>query len=139
MLIIRLQRVGRRNHAEFRVVVTEHTRGPQSGNYLEVIGNYNPHTDAFSVNEESVKKWISNGAQVSDTLHNLLVTHKVIKGDKKNVLPKKNPIQKEAEEEVAEEASDEPSKEGDKEAQKEVVEKEAEEPKEEGKKEEVAA
>jgi small subunit ribosomal protein S16 len=99
MLMIRLQRVGRRNHAEFRVVVTEHARAAKSANYIEMVGHYNPHTDAFTVKEDRVQHWISNGAQVSDTLHNLLVENGVLKGEKKNVLPKKTPIVKEEPEE----------------------------------------
>ncbi len=96
MVIIRLQRVGRRNHAEFRVVVTEHTRAASRNNYIEVLGNYNPHSDQVAVDAERVLHWISKGAQVSPTVHNLLVSQKVIKGEKKNVLPKKTAPVKEA-------------------------------------------
>ena len=98
MLMIRLQRVGRRNHAEFRVVVTEKARAAKSSNYKELIGNYNPHTDEFNVNEERIKHWMSVGAKTSDTLHNLLVGKGIIKGKKINVLPRKSPIQKEEKE-----------------------------------------
>ncbi|KKS28357.1 MAG: 30S ribosomal protein S16 [Parcubacteria group bacterium GW2011_GWC2_42_11] len=102
MLMIRLQRVGRKNYAEFRVVVTEKTRAAKSSNYVELVGHYNPHDDSVTVNSERVLYWIGQGAQVSDTVHNLLVSQKVIEGKKKNVLPKKTPI-KRAVEEVAEE------------------------------------
>jgi small subunit ribosomal protein S16 len=94
MVTIRLQRVGRRNHAEFRVVVTESARGPKSSNYIEVVGHHNPHTDTTVIDADKVKAWIAKGAQVSDTVHNILVTKKVIEGKKKNVLPKKTPIVK---------------------------------------------
>ena len=97
MLIIRLQRVGRRNHAEFRVVVTEHSRAAKSANYIEKLGSYSPHTNTIELREERVTHWIEKGAQVSDTVHNLLVTKGVIKGKKKNVLPKKTPIVQEGE------------------------------------------
>lgn len=109
--MIRLQRVGRRNHAEFRVVVTEKTRAAKSSNYKELIGHYNPHTDEIKLDTERVQHWIGVGAQVSDTLHNLLVREGVIKGEKKNVLPKKSPIVKETEEVPAEEAPAEAKKE----------------------------
>ena len=94
MLMIRLQRVGRTNHAEFRVVLTESQSGPKSS-YQEMLGSYNPHVDAISIDGERVKYWMSKGAQVSDTVHNLLVTQKIIEGKKINVLPKKTPIIKE--------------------------------------------
>ena len=108
MLMIRLQRVGRRNHAEFRVVLTEHTRGPKSS-YILSLGHYNPHTNKVTIDGEAVKEWVGKGAQVSDTVHNLLVSEGIIKGKKKNVLPKKTPIAKEKEE-ASEPTSD--SKEG---------------------------
>jgi small subunit ribosomal protein S16 len=95
MLMIRLQRVGRRNHAEFRVVVTEKARAAKSSKIKELVGNYNPHTNSFTVDEDRVKYWMSVGAQASPTLHNLLVSNGVIKGEKINVLPKKSPVVKE--------------------------------------------
>ena len=94
MLVIRLQRVGRKNDPSFRVVVTRSTNGPKSGKFLEIVGNHNPRTDATSLNAERIKYWISMGAQPSDTLHNLLITQKIIEGKKRNVLPRKTPIKK---------------------------------------------
>lgn len=79
------------------MVVTESTRGPKSANYIEVLGHHNPHTDATVFDADRVHHWIAKGAQVSDTVHNLLVTNKIIEGKKINVLPKKTPIVKEEE------------------------------------------
>lgn len=95
MLMIRLQRVGRKNHAEFRVVVTEKTRAAKSSNYKELVGHYNPHTNDLTLEKKSILHWITMGAQVSPTVHNLLIKEGVIKGKKINVLPKKTPIAKE--------------------------------------------
>lgn len=103
MLKIRLQRIGRRNHPEFRVVVTESTRGPKSGDFLEIVGSYNPHKDTTQIKADRVKHWMSQGAQVSDTVHNILVSEGVIEGKKKNVLPRKSPKVVEAEESPSEE------------------------------------
>lgn len=50
----------------------------------------------FIIDAEKAKKWISQGVQVSDTVHNFLITEKVIEGKKKNVLSKKSPIIDEA-------------------------------------------
>ncbi len=97
MLKIRLQRVGRKNDASFRVVVIESQRGPKAGNALEVLGFYDPKKDIIEIKGDRVTHWISVGAQVSDTVHNLLVKKKIIKGDKINVLSKKSPIKKEGE------------------------------------------
>lgn len=95
MLMIRLQRVGRTNHAEFRIIVTEHARSAKTGDYVEVIGHYNPHTDKISIDADKVQTWISKGAKASPTVHNLLITAGVLKGKKINVLPKKTPPVKE--------------------------------------------
>lgn len=113
MLTIRLQRVGRKNDPSFRAIVTESTRGPKSGDYLEVVGSHNPRTHTTMLKAERIQFWLSKGAQVSGTLHNLLVTHGVVEGKKINVLPKKTPIKKEEEnapsaEAIAEEQTDSP-------------------------------
>ena len=102
MLKIRLARIGRKNDPTFRVVVTEHTRGPKSGKHVEILGNYNPKMDNIKIDGERVNYWISKGAQVSDTVHNILVGQGIIKGSKINVLPKKTPIVKESTEDEAE-------------------------------------
>ncbi len=109
MLKIRLQRVGRKNDSSFRVVVTDSKRGPKSGDNVELLGSYNPHTNEMQIKGDRVKHWMSVGAQVSDTMHNLLIREKIIEGKKINVLSKKSPIVKEAteEEKKAEEAKEE--------------------------------
>ncbi len=81
MLVIRLARVGKRGHATFRVVVTEHTRPPKSG-ALAQLGSYDPHANRFSVDAEKVKGYLAHGAKPSPTVHNLLIEHKVIEGKK---------------------------------------------------------
>ena len=75
MLKIRLQRTGKRGQAYFRVVVVEHTKKPK-GEFLELLGNYDPHKKEFKVDMERVNHWVSNGAQVSPTVNNLLVNYK---------------------------------------------------------------
>ncbi len=97
MLIIRLQRTGRKHEPTFRVVLTDSKNGPKSGKYLKNLGWYDSRTKnkAEQLDTEAIKHWISNGAKLSDTLHNFLVSQKVITGKKINVLPKKSPIQKE--------------------------------------------
>ncbi|MFA5841916.1 MAG: 30S ribosomal protein S16 [Candidatus Paceibacterota bacterium] len=96
MLMIRLQRIGRTNSPHFRVVLTDKRNSPKSGKFLEILGSYGAKKGDFKVNGERVKYWISQGAKVSDTMHNFLITHKVTTGKKINVLPSKHPIKKEA-------------------------------------------
>lgn len=75
MLKIRLQRTGKRGQAYFRVVVLEHTKKPK-GKFLELLGNYDPHKKKFNVNMERLNHRVSNGAQASPTVNNLLVNYK---------------------------------------------------------------
>jgi len=96
MLKIRLQRVGRKNDPSFRIVVTDSKNGPKSGKFIEVLGSYNARYGKPSVKGDRVRHWISVGAGVSDTVHNILVSEKVIEGKKINVLPKKSPIKNES-------------------------------------------
>lgn len=121
MLKIRLRRVGRKHDPSFRLVVTESVRGPKSGNDVELLGNYNARTDQRKIKGERVLYWISQGAQVSDTVHNLLVDEKVIEGKKVNVLPKKTAQKKEEPEVVKETTKDAPQLTETKEAEEETA------------------
>ena len=77
MLVMRLQRVGKRGQAYFRAVVTEHTKKPQ-GEFLELLGSYDPHKKNLQIKKERIEYWLSKGVQPSPTLNNLLVNHKII-------------------------------------------------------------
>jgi len=107
MLTIRLTRVGKKKDASFRVVVVESARKVKAGDYLEMVGTYDPRTNQAELAGERIKYWLSQGAQPSDTLHNLLISQKVIEGKKINVLPKKTVPKKEepVQTEVAPEAA----------------------------------
>ncbi|MDE1924580.1 MAG: 30S ribosomal protein S16 [Patescibacteria group bacterium] len=88
MLTIRLTRVGRKNDPSFRVIVIDSKRKVKAGNYLEMLGSYDPRADRVEFKAERIKHWMSQGAQVSDTVHNLLVSNKIIDAKKINILPK---------------------------------------------------
>ena len=97
MLKIRLQRVGRKHEPKFRLVLTDSKNSAKSGKFLEILGNYDSRHGEDSVfKEDKIKYWMSQGVQVSDTVHNLLINKKIIEGKKINKLPMKNPIIKEA-------------------------------------------
>lgn len=70
---IRLARVGRRNVSRFRVVAID-GRTQRDGKFLEVIGTYNPQATPkqFTLNSDRIAYWIEKGAEVSETVHNLL-------------------------------------------------------------------
>ena len=93
---MRLQRIGRKNSPSFRVIVTDSRNAPSRGRHVDLIGSYDPRQDRVEIDAEKAKHWIQNGAQVSDTVYNLLVAKKIVEGRKKNVLPKKSPVIDEA-------------------------------------------
>lgn len=76
MLKIRLSRIGKRGQAYFRVIVVEHTKKPK-GEYLELLGTYNPHEKVLNVKKDRVEYWVSKGAQTSPTVNNLFVNYKI--------------------------------------------------------------
>lgn len=108
MLTIRLQRVGRVHEPVFRVVLVDSKRSAKSGQALEVLGNHDTRKakNNSNIDGERVKYWISQGAQLSDTVRNILISKKIITGKKVNALPKKRPIIKELTEEEKKIASE---------------------------------
>lgn len=73
MLRIRLRRTGKKKQPHYRVVVADQ-RAPRDGDFVEVLGHYNPRTEPSTLvlNEERVKHWLSVGAQPSETVHRML-------------------------------------------------------------------
>ena len=90
MLMMRLQRIGRKNEPHYRVVITDRRNATKSGKFIDVVGSYNPKSGVIAFNAEKTKTWISTGAQPSPTIHNFLVSQNLIEGKKVNVLPKKS-------------------------------------------------
>lgn len=111
--MIRLQRVGRKHEPVFRLVLTDSKNGPKSGKFLEILGNFDArHSDKATFKSNDIKNWISKGAKLSDTVHNLLIERKIIEGKKINNLPKKSPIvSEEAKAAAATSATNEPKEE----------------------------
>lgn len=92
MLMMRLQRVGRKNNPAYRIVVTDKRTGPKSNKHIDLLGSYNPKLGTVEIDGEKAKYWLSQGVQPSVTLHNMLVSKKIIEGKKLNALSKKSPI-----------------------------------------------
>lgn len=66
MLVIRLQRTGRKGHAQFRVVVQDSRRTPTSGKIVAQVGTYDPHTKTLTLEKERAQHYLDHGAQPSD-------------------------------------------------------------------------
>lgn len=72
MLVIRMQRTGRKGHAMFRVVVQDSRRTPTSGKVVALLGSYDPHTKAITLDKEKTQKYLDHGAQPTDRVVALL-------------------------------------------------------------------
>ena len=87
MLVIRLNRFGKRNQAQFRLVLQEKTKAP-GHRHIEMLGSHNPHSKVTILKKDRILYWIGQGAQPSDRVHNMLVKDGVIEG---KIIPKKMP------------------------------------------------
>ena len=77
MLAIRMQRVGRKGHPEYRVVVQDSALSPSSGRVVARLGHYNPHTKETTIDKEKVEFYLGNGAQPSERVVKLFSSEKI--------------------------------------------------------------
>ena len=80
MIVIRLARGGRNKKPFYRVVVAD-KRNPRDGRFIERLGYYNPIVNLqgdqlIELNLERVDYWISQGAQLSPRVKQLVKRHK---------------------------------------------------------------
>ena len=77
---IRLRRMGAKKAPFYRVVVAD-SRSPRDGRFIEEIGCYNPITEPaeIKIDEEAAAKWLSNGAQPTETVKKLFKNSGIIK------------------------------------------------------------
>ena len=70
---IRLTRMGAKKRPTYRIVASD-SRRKRDGQYIELIGTYNPLTTPaeIKIDEEKALKWLSTGAQPTDTVRSLL-------------------------------------------------------------------
>lgn len=95
MLTIRFSRVGKKNRAAFRLVLTENT-APVKGRFTELLGSYDPHSKTAVLKKDRILYWKEKGASFSPSVHNLLVKEGVLKEKKVAIkMEKKQPEKKE--------------------------------------------
>jgi small subunit ribosomal protein S16 len=92
MLTIRYQRVGKRNYAQFKIVVAEKS-APVKGKFVEALGSRDPHQKQVVLKEDRIKYWLNKGAQCSDSVFNLLVSQGVVSGPKRKINLKKKEVE----------------------------------------------
>ncbi len=71
MVKIRLKKIGMRHQPSFRLVATD-SRRSRDGEYLELLGQYNPRSKLLKLDLERVNYWLSRGAQATDTARRLI-------------------------------------------------------------------
>ncbi len=81
MLMLKLQRIGKKHQASYRLIVGE-KREKLDGQQLEDLGWHDPHAHKSEFKKDRVLYWISKGAGKSVTVHNLLVAGGIIEGKK---------------------------------------------------------
>lgn len=76
---IRLRRMGAKKAPFYRVVVAD-SRYPRDGRFIEEIGYYNPISEPveIKIDAEKAKKWISCGAQPTETVKSLLKKSNIV-------------------------------------------------------------
>ena len=76
---IRLRRMGANKAPFYRIVVAD-SRYPRNGRFIEEIGYYDPAKTPVTVqiDAEKAKKWMSNGAQPTDTVRSLLKANNIL-------------------------------------------------------------
>jgi small subunit ribosomal protein S16 len=91
MLKIKLQRTGRKHEPTFRLLLTDSKNSTKTGKFLEVLGSHDFRKDNTEIKKDRVLYWMKNGVKPTPTVHNLLVTHKIIEDKKINVQPRRTP------------------------------------------------
>lgn len=109
MLSIRFQRLGRNKQPFFRIIVQEKTKNPHSS-VQEILGSYDPRAKKLEIDTEKTKNLLSQGAELSNTLNNLLIEKGLLTGAKKKIVKIKKTKQAEmaAAKKTAEEAANAP-------------------------------
>lgn len=75
---LRLTRGGSKKKPTYRIVaIDSHTK--RDGQYIELVGTYNPTKSELKINEEVALKWLGLGAIPSDTVKNLLSKEGIVK------------------------------------------------------------
>ena len=78
---MRLTRMADKKSPFYRVVVIDSHKA-RDGEYVDLIGTYNPLNDEVHLDVEKAKKWISCGVQPTETVRTLLVRDGVLEPKK---------------------------------------------------------
>lgn len=70
---LRLMRMGKKKQPTYRVVAAD-SRSPRDGRFIEIVGTYEPRADpsVIKLDQTKVDKWLSQGAQPTETVAKLI-------------------------------------------------------------------
>lgn len=129
MLVIRLRRTGKKGQTSYRIIVVDSRKAVYSP-YIEMLGQFDPHTKKVVLNKEKAIDWMNKGAQPSNTVSKIFVKeelkHNSISVKKYRAISKKE-LERIKTEEEAEKAKEQAEKEAAKEAFDAQVEQEKKE------------
>ena len=76
MIKLRLKKYGRKGQPCYRIVAMD-SRTKRDGRAIEELGFYNPMTDETHLKFERIKARLKDGAQPTETVHNIFVKAKI--------------------------------------------------------------
>ncbi len=73
MVKMRLKRMGSKGAPFYRIVIAD-ARAPRDGRFVEEVGYYDPtkKPSVIKIDQELATKWLSQGAQPTETVKKLL-------------------------------------------------------------------
>ena len=78
---MRLTRMGDKKSPFYRVVVIDSHKA-RDGQYVDLIGTYDPLKEETHLDVEKAKKWIACGVQPTETVRTLLVRENILEPKK---------------------------------------------------------
>nr|YP_010613842.1 ribosomal protein S16 [Andreaea regularis]WAS08587.1 ribosomal protein S16 [Andreaea regularis] len=83
MVKLRLKRYGRKQQPTYRIIAID-VQSRREGRALQEVGFYNPRKDQTILNIPAIVYFLKEGAQPTETVHNLLKRAKVFEQIKPN-------------------------------------------------------
>lgn len=79
MIKIRLSRTGRKLSPIYTIVATDSKNARDAGKYLSKLGFFNPKAkeQLSNLNLETIKHWLSKGAELSDTVRTIFKSNNI--------------------------------------------------------------
>ncbi len=70
---LRLKRMGSKQKPFYRIVAAD-SHSPRDGRFIETLGTYDPlkGAEVVKIDEEKILNWLSNGAEPTPTVRNIL-------------------------------------------------------------------